>query len=531
MPRRARALFLAALAAALLACDPPPAPAKRALEAPLATVADRDFELEVCQQRVAELQATPALPGAPDYDAHRSEVLGRAVGEPMVFARTPTPFATPRPEGMHPGFWVGRLKSRHVLDKAALRRDVLRDGYVFSEHAYEAFALVRELTLTKLFDEERILLQRGDRIHELERHGRGDRSGYRFVAGPRKGDDAKLLFGDRVALTHDGLAGALHRDVRSLRDREGFERITVERHTDRGMLAKLRYGGTWTRAVIAADGPALTLTCLDASRQERTRIAAEVKRTAPKRQALAALRDAVDALAGEKLPFDRPRGVKDHLSDGQLRPLWEFAYKRGHLGFTHEEEGYLVFDGAGRPNPPQMCVSFILDAYERASGTWYAPQDQPRQRHLGGIDFNALGVTNRAGVLAFEQFAIEHPELFEASRFETRIPFAERERFFENLVAQADTIEAGDVVSIQGPKPDGYVHQHAILVADTDPVSGMAYSLADQMKWPRIRTWEGIMAEAPRRALLYHLRPKPELLLRLAKEAPEAPEALATTSR
>ncbi|MEQ9319664.1 MAG: hypothetical protein RIF41_10940, partial [Polyangiaceae bacterium] len=72
----------------------------------------------------------------------------------------------------------------------------------------------------------------------------------------------------------------------------------------------------------------------------------------------------------------------------------------------------------------------------------------------------------------------------------------------------------------QGPKPDGYVHQHAILVEDTDPVTGMPYSLADQMKWPRLRTWEGIMAEAPKRALLYHVRPKTSFLTRLDRGEP-----------
>jgi hypothetical protein len=303
--------------------------------------------------------------------------------------------------------------------------------------------------------------------------------------------------------------------------------MRITRQTQDGMVAELRFpaslatGATdaekarWVTALIDADGAHLELACLDAPRKRRKAVAAAVEADAPRRRSVATLQHAVRMLSYEKPPFDRPRGVKDHLSDGQLRPLWEFAYKRGHHGFEHEEKAYLVFDRKGRPYPPQMCVSFILDAYERASGTWYGTVDEPRERSVGSIDFDELGVKNRAGVLAFEKFAESRPDLFVTSRFEERIPFAQRDDYFAYLVEHADRFQPGDVVSIQGPKPDGYVHQHAILVEDTDPITGMPYSLADQMKWPRLRTWEGIMAEAPKRALLYHVRPKTHFLTRL----------------
>ena len=376
------------------------------------------------------------------------------------------------------------------------------------------------------------MLQRGDAIHELKREGgpRASRASYVFTSGPYEGFDAKLLFADRVAVDRASLGPSKHRDVRSLRDRIGFDRIRIERHTEDAMVAELRFppslapdgsdDGRWVTALVTADGPRLELACLDAPRPRREAVQAAVKADGPRRRSIAALQDAVRKLSYEKPPFDRPREVKDHLSDGQLRPLWEFAYKRGHHGFEHEEKAYLVFDRKGRPYPPQMCVSFILDAYERASGTWYGTVDEPRRRTEGTIDFNELGVTNRAGVLAFEEFAESRPDLFVTSRFEERIPFSRRDDYFAYLVEHADRFQPGDVVSIQGPKPDGYVHQHAILVEDTDPVTGMPYSLADQMKWPRLRTWEGIMAEAPKRALLYHVRPKTSFLTRLDRGEP-----------
>ena len=102
--------------------------------------------------------------------------------------------------------------------------------------------------------------------------------------------------------------------------------------------------------------------------------------------------------------------------------------------------------------------------------------------------------------------------MFESSRVSTRIPVAERKAFFAFLLDSADRFRASDVVAIQGPKPDGYIHQHAILIADVDPMTGFPYSLADQMRLPRRRTWEGIMAEAPKRSLRYQVRPRAQFI-------------------
>jgi hypothetical protein len=67
-------------------------------------------------------------------------------------------------------------------------------------------------------------------------------------------------------------------------------------------------------------------------------------------------------------------------------------------------------------------------------------------------------------------------------------------------------------VAIQGLKSDGKIHQHAILVEALDPLTGFPHGLADQMRLPRRRTWETIMAEAPLRSLLFRARPKAPIL-------------------
>ena len=195
--------------------------------------------------------------------------------------------------------------------------------------------------------------------------------------------------------------------------------------------------------------------------------------------------------------------------DGKLRPVWWDAYRRKQAWFSYDDVSYAVYDAAGRPWPPQVCVDLVLDTYERASGTWFAPRGEEPRRVKGGLDFDGHGIVNRRGVLAFERWASEHPELFETRRFEPaeRIPFGERTKFFDFLVEHADLFRASDVVAIQGRKRDGLIHQHAIFVEATDPLTGFPYGLFDQMKRPRRRTWEGIMAEAPARSLLYRVRP------------------------
>lgn len=502
------------LLSTLAACAPPPGPPAGVFTADvIAPLLESDLELDACRGRLAEIRSEPAVTGAPDLDAVRPAMLGRALGEPVVFRAAP---AGEREVRTMAG--VQRLVRSHRHDEAGLRAAVLRDGYLYSEDPIEAFALVRELTLTDLFAEERIFLLRGETLHTLERQkARYDRGfAYVHVDGPEKGREAKILMFDRVGSDEAAVKNdTLHRDLRSFRNRVGFDRMRIEHHTQNALVASLRFDGRWVTALVDAQGPHLELACLDAAADERAAIEAFVAEDAPRRRAVASLQTTVGQMVAERMPFDRPRKAEDHLSDGQLRPQWEWAYRRGSFDFSYEEQGYAVFDRDGMPHPPQTCVELILDTYERASGTWYRPQGQPAEKVIGGIDFAAIGVVNRSGVLAFEKFAEEQDELFVHQRFPERIAFRDRDAFFQNLVEKADWFAPGDVVAIQGPKPDGYVHQHAILIEDVDPMTGMPYALFDQMKRPRQRTWEMIMAEAPLRALLYHVRPRRELFLRL----------------
>jgi hypothetical protein len=515
------ALLLLGLASA--GCEPPPEKLEAMLPAMVSEASARDYELETCRDRVAEAKARPALPGAAAFEAARPALLGRAVGEPVIFVREPAEAVTLKP-GENGGRRVLNLVLSHPHDKKKLRASLLREGYVYSADPDEAFALSQHASLPDLFDEERIWLLRADRVLELvkapARYDRGHE--YRFADGDQAGRTATLLFADQLALDPKELGAPLHRDVRGLRRRAGFDRFKVVHLGERAIVAELRYGAQKVEALIESDGAHLEIGCIQAPAPVRAEVAAYAEANASRRRSIAALSRTVTDIVAERLPFDRPRDAEDHKEDGQLRPQWEWAYARGYHGLSHDGEGYGVFDADGRPAPPETCVAMVLDSYERAGGTWYRPAGEKRERVIGALDFNSYGVFNRAGVIGFAKFAETKPELFTVSwvPYAERIEFRERERFFADLVARADEFDPGDIVAIQGLKRDGVIHQHAILVEDTDPITGMPFALADQMKRPRRRSWEGIMAEAPLRALYYHIKPTPALLAKLDRQPP-----------
>lgn len=490
----------------------------RASADPQAAAADP--ELEACRARVEAVMRLPELPGAPAFDARRAEFLGRARGEPMVFVREPaaTPDAELRPawlssrrlfERGRPETRIAALRKRHRFAPEALRALILRQGYAYAPDPLDALGIVADLSLGDLFSEPEIWLQRGAETRRLRREVKRREIAYRYVDGPLQGRAADLLFGDRLGLVEADMAAPLHRDLRALADVEGFDRAQIRRRASGAILAELRFGERWVSAVLEADGAALRLGCFAADRAARADVLERQRAGASRRRALRRMREVITEELVEALRFDRPEGEKTAEHDGELRPFWASAYRMGRSSFDYEGSSYLVFDGAGKPWPPQVCVDFVLDTFERTSGTWFNPRGVTLGRTRGRLDFDEAGIPNRRGVIAFGKFAETTPAYFEVRRFhdEERIQFRERTRFFDFLADHAEEVRPGDVVAIHGMKGDHRIHQHALLVEWADPITGFPCGLADQMTRPRRRTWEGIMAEAPLRSLLYRARP------------------------
>ena len=529
-----RAWLSAAALLALGACAAPgaeplePAPSAVASAAPAIDAAVIDPERAACRARIASISSLPELPGAPGFDARRVEILGRARGEPMVFAREPAPTADEKLapawlasrrafEKGSQGVRIGKLRARHRSEPEALRALLLREGYAYSPEPLDALEIVSSIHLADLFTEEEIWLQRGSDTRRLRREEKRREVVYRYVDGRLQGRAADLLFGDRVAVRAEDLAAPLHRDLRALADAEGFDRAAIERRTEAGLVAELRFADQRVRALLPSDGAALRLECLDADSATRAAVKAFRDADAPRRRAMEKLHDVVTQALGEAFRFDRPEGETSPDRDGALRPLWASAYLSGRSSFELDGARYDVFDSAGNAWPPEVCVDFVLDTFERTSGTWFRPRGPSLGRERGRLDFNDAGNANRRGVIAFGNFAEAQPSLFTVRRFvgKERIEFRERSRYFQFLTDHADEVRPGDVIAIHGLKRDERIHQHAILVEYADPITGFPSGLADQMKRPRRRTWEGIMAEAPLRSLLYRARPTPEVFARL----------------
>lgn len=479
-----------------------------------------DVDLHLCNARAGAALAEPDAGGAPGFDANRAGVLGRAPGEPMVFVReprrTPDELLTDAQRAVVSAFERGRsgvrvvrLVRRYRHNPGILRAALLPDGYVYASNPHDARALVRSLRLKHVFDEPVVWLQRRSDVFRLER-GKWRRTViYRYADGPREGEEAQLLFGDRVAAAPGDLANPLHRDLRTLARDAAFDRVKIEHRTPAAIVAKLRFGKRWVRGVLTAEGAELHLSCLTEPRETVEEVEAWIRSQGHRIRALQAMEKTIDTMVSERLRFDRPIDAEDHLQDGRLRSLWRDAYRRGRAGFAHNDRSYSVFRPDGASWPPQVCVDLVLDTYERTSGTWFRPRGEPPERVQGRLDFNEHGITNRRGVIAFGEFAEEHPDLFTFAKIpsDQRIPFARRDAFFASLVDHADDFGPAHVVAIQGRKRDGYIHQHAIFIEAVDPITGFPYGLFDQMKRPRRRSWEGIMAEAPARSLYYRAQP------------------------
>ena len=68
------------------------------------------------------------------------------------------------------------------------------------------------------------------------------------------------------------------------------------------------------------------------------------------------------------------------------RPCWSAVYCASQLAAVGAvflirffgTTDVKIYDRRGRPVPPQVCVDFIIDTWERSSGSWWAPLEAPK---------------------------------------------------------------------------------------------------------------------------------------------------------
>lgn len=388
-----------------------------------------------------------------------------------------------------------------------LRHLVLRDGVFYFEDPLTAHWAAGHLLLRDLFDEEQIVLERGGRAFRLER----GRSGHYYHTAPElDAYRARLTLFDRV-----GVEGALRPPasyhLSDLRRRFGIDHIEVGVEQGTGRRAEVVFlSGQRAEGILArAERGRGQLALLG----EPSDVAALVEASRNHAVVVYGLVDTAFSMVRENLFFDEPANEVGQ-QDGIMRVAFIRAFRRGDLEYTVNGVTYDIYDSDGRPRPPQVCIDYITDAVERYAGRWWSEADDGEQLRTGGrIDVSDYMAYRQVRRLV--QLAESRPHVASVVSFKSdeRVPFRQREDFFQNLWKARDLFRIADVITIYGMRSDGRNHWHSFYVYDTDPIHGMPITLTDQAGHARIRAWTSLMSNAPARFVRDRVRWNPDWIL------------------
>lgn len=471
-----------------------------------------------CAQLYQEITLQPALPGTPRLDAARELVLARSKAEPVLFLSEPQ-FTGNVSEGM-----AARrrsiLKSEHpaelIKDAFNLfkgfperrRQLLLRDGYLYTDDPRTARFLTEHVTLEELFFEPEIFLERASETYRLLRNKEGV---FQFVDGSQAGQRARLLLFDRLWLPAETLGPALHIDVRDFAQRLGVEGMRIERITQRHILGDLKFGDESVRAVMEYGDRKLELSCLAVAPDRVDQVGRARDDSYRRAQVLRAMREQIVTQVREGLPFDEPK-TESGQQDGELRQRFEHAYFSGQNSYKFNGDRYQVYSAQGLPLVPQVCIDFVTETLERASGMHWAEKGQPPKRVLGALDFDELLSGHRRQEMALRSFARDNPgrlQLLDYPQSEW-VPYEKIDAFFEFIRNHKAELRPGDILIIRGRAAwDRYqdIHTHTFYIYESDPITQMPTLLAGNSGKPRIITWDDEMLRAPKRSIHHRIRP------------------------
>jgi len=493
-------------------------------------------EAEACRVRIDDALSAPALPGIPRLEAQRALLLARAKAEPVLFVDEPQ-FTGEVSRGMQArrqALLTSKYPRETFLSTIAnfrafperLREVVLRDGYVYADDPNAAKVLIRDLKLDILFHEKEIMMQRGAQTFSLKK---GDDGLFYVASGPEEGKRARLLLFDRVWLPGQEPGQPLHVDVREFAQRQGIDAMKIKHMSAAAIVADVRYGDVWAPALLERDETHLKMGCVHVEADRASEVGQA--RDAAYRRALVlrTLKSAIARQVEEGLPFDEPKTERGQ-QDGELRRRWEQAYFGGRKAYKFNGDLYQVFSSSGSPMTPQVCIDFITETLERASGMHFNPEGQEPQQVLGALDFDALLGPTRRQELAIRNYARENSKTLSLIDYPVSkwVPYEKIDKFFKFVEENRDDMRTGDIVIIRGRAAwDRYeeMHTHTFFVYESDPITGMPMLLAGNSGKPRIITWDSEMLRAPKRSIRHRIRPDTEWLYdNLVHKQPSAEE-------
>lgn len=478
------------------------------------------FERALAAIELAQKQT--ALPPIGAFDTNRAAMVARAKSEPVFFVSRPMLSKTSSDEVVALRSYLDKTDfswravtelRKQLKDRKDVARDVfLPDGYLYSESPNLAFALVSQVKPIDLFDSDTLWIQRGALVMRAKRDVA---EGYVYLDGPESGNRVRLLHLDRLG---DGEppTTALHRDFRLLRGQLYFEQVKVRHVTESTIVADLRYGELWIPTLLKSEGATLSVQAEAVAPELLDILALTRDRLRRKLVAVSALRGAMEAMISEALPFDEPK-TEVGQEDGKLRPEWESAYKSGRNVYTYNEDQYPVFDKLGRPRVPQVCIDFMIDTFERASGSWWLPREAGvRQRTPGRLDLGDFSRSRLRQTAYLREIAAERSDMFEVRDFapSERIELGYKDTFFAWMSKNVKEFEAGDMIIIRGLTPWDEVeeHTHSFFVYETDPISGVPIAIAGNAGPANLWSWETEARRTPKRTVRARIRPKLEWL-------------------
>jgi len=519
-----RAALLAV--AALLACacerasdEPPARPAVARETEPRPPLVPPAPPTPSCEERIRGTLSEPALPGTPELDAARADLFANVKAEPVIFVRPPgpDPEATAKARAhaallrttRAPWGVLQRMLSELSTDRVLARQALLREGYLYADEPRLALALYAHVSTHHLFDEPRIWIQRGER----KRWAIRNKDRYVWEDGDESAGPVRLLMFDRVGVTEP--SEELHRDFRSLRERLYFERVALRHLGARAIVANLRYGTLWIPTLLRSEGARLDLECEMVPERSVAELGVFRDKAARRQRALHGLRRAMLAQIQEGLVFDEPK-TEIGQQDGHLRMAWEAAYKAGRRDFKFNDDEYRVFGKGGRPMPPQVCVDFLIDTLERASGTWWYPRGETPGRMAGKLQLETRERRELRSTRRFIEYAREKSDWFEVhdpGRRE-KVEIGRLQRLTRVLSRHADDYAPGDMVVIHGWTPWDELerHYHTFFIYESDPVTGFPLAVVGNAGRPSMRVLRTEANRTPKRNIVARVRPRLEWL-------------------